>query len=124
MRNLLCSWGYQVVAAGSGGEMLVLIADPAFASRPVLIICDYRLRGGEDGTAVISSLRSEYNEDIPAILLTGETAPDRLRTAAESGLFVLHKPVDEGALHAAIDDLIRTVGSAAAEPASIPLALD
>src|SRR5271156_2562570 len=39
---------------------------------------------GEDGIVVIQNLRSEYNDDIPAILLTGDTAPERLRTANES----------------------------------------
>jgi len=49
MRNLLSSWGYQVIVAGSGGEILSLIADPAYGNHPVLIICDYRLREGEGG---------------------------------------------------------------------------
>jgi len=43
--------------------------------RPDLIICDYRLRDGENGIAVIERLQSEYNEDIPAVLITGDTAP-------------------------------------------------
>src|ERR1700684_556627 len=87
-------------------RMLPLIADPAYHNCPVLIICDYRLRAGEDGIAVIQSLRSEYNDDIPAILLTGDTAPARLKAASESGVVVLHKPIDEGALHGAICGLL------------------
>jgi signal transduction histidine kinase len=34
---------------------------------PDLIVCDYRLRDGENGIAVVERLRSEYNEDIPAV---------------------------------------------------------
>jgi signal transduction histidine kinase/CheY-like chemotaxis protein len=115
IRNLLNRWGYQVIVAGSGSEMLPLIADLAYHNRPVLIICDYRLRAGEDGIAVIQSLRSEYNDDIPAILLTGDTAPARLKAASESGVVVLHKPIDEGALHGAICGLLCAAASFASE---------
>ena len=115
MRDLLNRWGYQVIVAGSGSEMLPLIADPAYHNRPALIICDYRLRAGEDGIAVIQSLRSEYNDDIPAILLTGDTAPARLKAAGESGVVVLHKPIDEGALQGAICGLARSAASFASE---------
>ena len=78
------------------------------AIRPDLIICDYRLRGGENGIAVIRQLLSEYNEDIPSILLTGDTAPDRLAEATASGLTLLHKPVTNARLRAAIGNLTRS----------------
>ena len=61
--------------------------------RPDLIICDYRLRDGENGIGVIERLQSNYNERVPAVLITGDTASDRLREAQESGLVLLHKPV-------------------------------
>jgi CheY-like chemotaxis protein len=38
--------------------------------RPDLVICDYRLREGENGITVIQRMRSEYNKDIPAMLIT------------------------------------------------------
>ena len=69
--------------------------------RPGLIICDYRLRAHENGIHVIERLRSEYNDDeIPGMLITGDTAPDRLREAQESGLLLLHKPVSNSRLRA------------------------
>lgn len=103
MKSLLESWGYRVLAAGSGEEMLEAIATANEAPR--LIICDYRLRDNETGTAVVDRLRSEFNDDIPAMLITGDTAPDRLREAEASGLLLLHKPVPNGKLRAAIAHL-------------------
>jgi signal transduction histidine kinase/CheY-like chemotaxis protein len=103
MKTLLESWGYRVLAAGSGDEMLEAIATAAEAPR--LIICDYRLRDNETGTAVVDRLRSEFNDDIPAMLITGDTAPDRIREAEASGLLLLHKPVPNGKLRAAIAHL-------------------
>jgi signal transduction histidine kinase/CheY-like chemotaxis protein len=99
MSDLLQSWGHEVIAAGSGEEIIARIAD--CNRRPDLIICDYRLRG-ENGIAVIERLQSEFNDDIPAMLVTGDTAPDRLTEASESGLMLLHKPLPEARLRAAI----------------------
>ena len=83
-------------------------SDPALAAcpaKPALILCDYRLRGGESGLAVADRIRAEYNDTIPAILVTGDTAPDRLAEAEASGLLLMHKPVSNGKLRAAIVNL-------------------
>jgi CheY-like chemotaxis protein len=105
MSALLTSWGYQVVTAGSGQEVLAQLVEGA--ARPDLIICDYRLRAGETGIEVIDSLRSEYNATLPAMLITGDTAPDRLAEARASGLLLLHKPVANGKLRAAVAHLMQ-----------------
>jgi signal transduction histidine kinase len=104
MKSLLTDWGYQCIVAGSFEEMVQRIA--SCPDRPQLIISDYRLRGQEDGIGVIERLRSEYNdEEIPGMLITGDTAPDRLREAQESGLLLLHKPVPNSRLRASITHL-------------------
>jgi signal transduction histidine kinase/CheY-like chemotaxis protein len=104
MCSLLTEWGHEVIAAGSCEEMLARVADrPA---RPDLIICDYRLRGTENGIEVIERLQSEYNHDIPAMLVTGDTGPQRLQEAQRSGYLLLHKPVPRGKLRAAIGNLM------------------
>ena len=102
--SLLSGWGHQVIAVASGDEAIVRLSTCPI--QPDLIICDYRLRDGENGIAVIERLRSEYNEAIPAMLITGDTAPDRLAEARASGLLLLHKPVSNGKLRAAITNLI------------------
>ena len=110
MRSLLTSWGYGVITAGSLPEMLAQIA--TCPDLPVLIICDYRLRGQENGIDVVQRLQGEYNEDIPAMLITGDTAPDRLKEAQESGFLLLHKPVPNSRLRAAMGHLLRARASA------------
>jgi signal transduction histidine kinase len=104
MKSLLGDWGYQCIVAGSFDEMVQRIAN--CPDRPQLIISDYRLRGQDDGIDIIERLRSEYNDDeIPGMLITGDTAPDRLREAQESGLLLLHKPVPNSRLRASITHL-------------------
>jgi two-component system, sensor histidine kinase len=114
--TLLRSWGHRVIAAGSGAEAVERLSTSSL--RPDLLICDYRLRGEESGIAVIERLRSEYNEAIPAVLITGDTAPSRLAEAAASGLLLLHKPVPNGKLRAAIANLTRSAERQGAEGAT------
>ncbi|MGH6715607.1 MAG: ATP-binding response regulator [Bradyrhizobium sp.] len=103
MSTLLTGWGHQVVTAGSCAEMLDHAA--AFTVTPNLIISDYRLRSHENGIDTVERLRSEFNNDIPAILMTGDTAPDRIREAMASDCFLMHKPVSNSRLRAAIVNL-------------------
>jgi len=105
MTSLLESWGLTVIAAGSGREMCAAVASCGVC--PSLLICDYRLRDGERGDEVIQQLRGEFNEDIPGLLITGDTAADRLAEAQASGFLLLHKPVSGGRLRAAITSLMR-----------------
>jgi signal transduction histidine kinase len=90
MAALLRKWKCDVLTAGSGGEMMSKLV--AVQRLPDLIVSDYRLRGIENGIQVVEMLRSEFNVDIPAMLVTGETALDRLRHGQASGLPILHKP--------------------------------
>jgi two-component system, sensor histidine kinase len=106
MKDLLEGWGFKAIIAGSCDELLARLAD--CPDRPGLIICDYRLRAHENGIHVIERLRSEYNDDdIPGMLITGDTAPDRLKEAQDSGMLLLHKPVANSRLRAAIIHLVR-----------------
>jgi two-component system, sensor histidine kinase len=109
MRSLLSSWGHDVIVTGSGAEMLDRVA--TLSRRPDLIICDYRLRDGENGIGVIKRLQSRYDERVPAVLITGDTASDRLYEARESGLILLHKPVAEIKLRATVGNLMRARAS-------------
>jgi two-component system, sensor histidine kinase len=110
MQSLLQSWGYTVLVAGGYEEMMQRIG--ARTEVPSLIICDYRLRDNEIGSTVIERLRNEYNQPIPGMLITGDTAPDRIREAQASGYLLLHKPVPNTALRAAMVRLIRHLGAA------------
>jgi two-component system, sensor histidine kinase len=116
MSSLLTGWGHDVVTGGSGDEAMQRLSSRP--DRPDLVICDYRLREGENGIGVIQRMRSEYNQDIPAMLITGDTAPDRLAEARASGLILLHKPVPNSKLRAAIVNLIGLDKDDVDEPAT------
>jgi signal transduction histidine kinase len=96
MSSLLSEWGCRCDLAGSKDEAIVL----AERNRPDLIISDYRLREHSKGTEVIQAVRATCGMPIPAILVTGDTAPIRLREASASALPLLHKPVSPSELYA------------------------
>lgn len=107
MQLLLEQWGCTVVVATSGSEAIELLS---LCSRvPDVIVCDYRLRNDEVGSDVIAALREEFNENIPALLITGDTAPERIKTLVASDFPVLHKPVQESVLKDALAALINQV---------------
>jgi len=68
------------------------------------MICDYRLADGVDGLEVGLALSSRF-ANVPLLLITGETAPERLKTVREAHVPVLFKPVSA--------ELLRALSSAA-----------
>lgn len=107
MTTLLGSWGFRVQTAGALDELDLRPEHPI----PALLICDYRLRGEENGVEVIRALRMKYAADIPAMLITGDTAPDRIAEAQASGFLLLHKPLANAKLRAAIGNMLRVMPS-------------
>jgi signal transduction histidine kinase/CheY-like chemotaxis protein len=89
--TLLKQWGCVVVAAASGDEAVEQLV--AYPTLPDVIVCDYRLRGTENGLDAIERVRMEFCADVPALLVTGDTAPDRIVEIREGGFPVLHKPL-------------------------------
>jgi signal transduction histidine kinase/CheY-like chemotaxis protein len=104
IEGLLRQWGCVVLAAGSGDEALAALARDGHP--PAAILCDYRLPQGETGIAVIRRLRDRIGSPVPAALITGDTAPELLREASDSGLPLLHKPVQPARLRALLEFLV------------------
>ena len=105
MNALLASWGYRVVLAGSGTEALEHIAS-GYVNLD-LLLCDFRLRDGENGIETIATIRRALASEVPAILITGDTAPERIAEAQGSDLMLLHKPVPNARLRTAVGNVIR-----------------
>lgn len=101
MATLLGVWGYRVLLAGTIGEAMDLAAREGFD----LLVVDYRLPDDTTGAEAIDALQHRRGAPIPALVITGDTAPDRLREAGELGLPLLHKPVHPAKLRAALRQL-------------------
>lgn len=104
MRQLFEHWGCTWTAAASADELLARLRSGA--PLPEIVISDYRLRGGENGAQAIAKVVAFCGRPVPGILVTGDTAPERLREATDSGHAVLHKPVRPGKLRALLLHLL------------------
>lgn len=93
LKSLLESQGYTTLGFSVANRQLIEDTFEQKRRHPDLIVADYRLEAHVTGREVISMVREILNEDIPAIIITGDTAPERLREAKESGFPILHKPV-------------------------------
>jgi PAS domain S-box-containing protein len=97
---VLEGWGYEVAAAGTPALLEQCLAERR--RPPDLVIADYRLGAGQTGPSAIAALRRKLGPSLPAIVLTGDTSPERIREMAESGFHLLHKPLDIDKLREAV----------------------
>jgi len=104
LRELLLSWNCQVIAAASGTEAMELLAKNSL--KPDLILADYRLRDNETGVDVIQTVQQQLGSPIAAVIITGDTAPDRIKEAKSSGYSLLHKPVTASKLRELMNYLL------------------
>jgi len=65
--------------------------------RPHVVITDYRLPG-QNGLEVIRRIRAKVVDDLPAIMMTGDTSERAIREAGFANLDVLRKPIDTDVL--------------------------
>jgi signal transduction histidine kinase/HAMP domain-containing protein/FixJ family two-component response regulator len=106
MGGILRSWGCNVIVGAS--EEIIAAKIRNQRRPPDLIISDYRLAKGNTGIAAIKRLREALGTAIPAFLISGDTAPERLRDASASGFQLLHKPVPPMRLRAMLNQLVKT----------------
>jgi signal transduction histidine kinase/CheY-like chemotaxis protein len=72
-----------------------------------LILSDWRLRGQENGVDAVRAVRAVCGDSTPAVLITGDTSPELLKLAHESGLVILHKPLQPRELMRLVERLAR-----------------
>lgn len=104
MGSLLQNWGMSCELANSVNQALAMSKN----CRPDIIITDYRLSEERTGAQAIALVRLELGEQMPALIVTGDTSPQRLREASASGVPLLHKPANP-------DDVRRLISQALAQ---------
>jgi len=101
--GLLKSWGCHVITAVSDRDALASLDQDT----PDLIISDFHLKEGRTGIDAITQIREVLGATIPALLISGDMSPERVREANESGNHLLHKPVGPMTLRAMISRLLQ-----------------
>jgi signal transduction histidine kinase/CheY-like chemotaxis protein len=96
MRSLLQSWQCEVLDGADAEEVMAAVR--AGQAPPHAVVADLRLRGGRDGVAEVGRLRAALGAELPALLVSGDSAPERVRVMQDSGLPWLAKPVSPARL--------------------------
>jgi signal transduction histidine kinase len=102
LAGLLPHLGCEVRVATGSEQALTAVAG---GFKPDALLVDHRLRN-ESGPEVIALLRLQL-PGVPAVLVTGDTAPQQMRLLQDSGFEVIHKPVDGQHLAQALSDALR-----------------
>jgi len=105
MAELFDNWHIDLITAHSAEEALQWL--DTIGRVPDVIVSDYRLPDDTDGIEVITRIREKYAHDIPAILVTGDTAPDTILRISRAGFPLLHKPLRPAKLRALLTYLIQ-----------------
>jgi signal transduction histidine kinase/CheY-like chemotaxis protein len=105
MSDLLATWGCWCEAVPSGEEAIRALGH----FEPDVLLSDYRLRSHRTGLEAVHAVRAYLGRAIPAAIITGDTAAERLREADASGLALLHKPVPSDRLQTVLFSLWRQV---------------
>lgn len=90
MHNLMLSWGCKCVSGESASEVLDQLQSQTKSVD--LLLVDYRLRDEVTGKDAIQEIRTTTGENTPAIIITGDTASDRIAEAQTADALLLHKP--------------------------------
>jgi signal transduction histidine kinase/CheY-like chemotaxis protein len=89
---LLESFGCQVISAYSMQHLFKQINTQQLI-QPDAIVTDYRLSERYTGIDVIKRLRQHYQSTVPALIITGDTSPEKLKLFQDSRIPILYKPV-------------------------------
>lgn len=104
MSSLLAAWGCTVFSAQDAPTLLATLArEPA----PDILISDLRLGGEADGLQLIERVRARPELGaLPALLISGDIAPETLARVQAAGVQLLHKPVRPARLRALMHRLL------------------
>lgn len=102
-QNLLEMWDCNVFSAANQEEALTILRQQD--QIPDGIIADYRLAKQKTGVEAILAVHAEYNNDIAALIVTGDIDSERLVDISKSGFQVLYKPVATLKLRTFIDSI-------------------
>jgi CheY-like chemotaxis protein len=102
--GLVASWGCQTFAGPSVANA-ISECDRA-GVKPDLAICDYRLRGLENGISSALTLRHRFGNGIPVLLISGDLSDDLQREAARNRLLLLSKPLKPARLRSLLQSLL------------------
>lgn len=111
IRSVLESWDCRVLSASSGARALASIG---MKGQPAadLVMAELRLSGGNSGLQILSDIRRQLGREVPAILMTSDSARERTVELTGADVSVLVKPFGPEHLRNAMEAMLaRPIGT-------------
>ena len=99
--RLLAQWGMEVQLLSD----LHQVRNHLYVA-PDVVLADYQLLKGETGMEAIELIHARWGADIPAILITGDTRSDTVRSLNSLGHVILYKPIQPAQLLALLHKVL------------------
>jgi two-component system, sensor histidine kinase len=106
MEELFDAWKIDLITARNMGEAVDWLR--SIGRQPDILLTDFRLPGNTNGIEVVNYLRMCFGENLPALILTGDTAPETLQRINAAGMTAMHKPIRPARLRSLIMHLLGT----------------
>jgi signal transduction histidine kinase/CheY-like chemotaxis protein len=97
--EVLQRWGCRAIIAADAVQALAACKREG---APDAIVVDYQLADDRSGLEAIAAIETALGRRVPAIIVTGDTRPERLREAGAIGHLLLYKPLAPMRLRAAL----------------------
>lgn len=104
LMTLLKRWGIEPRVLDAFDDIPASIA--ALPNPPDIIITDFRLRGGVQGTDIVHQINDLLELPCPAIVVTADTGPELIASIRRQGFPVLIKPVSPPALRVIMHNIL------------------
>ncbi|NLE88812.1 MAG: response regulator [Myxococcales bacterium] len=108
--TLLTTWGHEVITASDveDARRVTRELEGRGDAMPELLLVDFRLPEEKTALDAIEAIREAAHTNIPAVVITGDTHPERIREATSLGCPVIFKPVPPDVLQRVLSDALRT----------------
>lgn len=102
MQTLMKSWDCQCIVSESAAQAVEAIQGIHID----IMLVDYRLRDGLTGRNAIDDVRHAIGHKVPAIIITGDTAAERIKEAQAVDAMLMHKPASTRQLQRMMNSLL------------------
>ncbi len=103
LETVLVAWGAEVKKVCSFDALKMVLNE---GYQPDVMLSDYNLKDEGNGLEAIDYLRTQIDQFVPALIITGETDSDVFSAIGENGLKMLKKPVKPAKLRAMLGYLL------------------
>lgn len=100
MQSLLSDWGITCLTAPSHEDAIQSLRETGFV--PDLLICDYHLSVEAKGPGIAHAICEFLGQNMPVVIITGDTSIDNDSSNELEGLDILYKPVHPDELRKSI----------------------